>query len=559
MSTYGEGNPADNGVQFMNWLEKDTPQVFQSMSYATVGFGNSDYKYFNRVVDVLEEQLQRVGAKQLLPTLRLDAAQNDSREAYLDWKPQLFNVMKQLLALEECQTSSISKFAVRSLSSAEPEKYRLEGDAASTTKSTRPADDKPEYYDLPIKQAQCIAKYENQACVHFDLDLTQYRKLKYRTGDCLLIWPNNPPALVEQLLDICGLQPTRSDLLEITTNSSIEPETDSRKTIPSSTNTVEQLFTSKLDLSSRQLSRDIVSEFAAYAPAAEARERLTHLTRNKDTFAQIRQMNIVELLLHIDNSHKWAIPLPFLLTVLPQLKPRYYSISSSSAHQPRQASITVSIDEAAPGLSTGYLLAKSDAWQTHSQQNARNIEHPLSVRASLYHPPRNSQIPASQSTPLLLIGAGTGIAPLRAFVRERTLIHRLRKSSPLGKTMLFFGCRNEDSFLYRSELLEDQALLGGEEFLEIHSAYSRVHASEQNEGRVKYVQDSLRHHKESVVAMICGDIPAAVYICGSAKMARGVTGVLEDIVRAQNRWSSGEWEAWKEGRRKGGKWIEDAW
>merc|ERR1719428_1110208 len=99
--------------------------------------------------------------------------------------------------------------------------------------------------------------------------------------------------------------------------------------------------------------------------------------------------------------------------------------------------------------------------------------------------PSSFKMPKSASVPIVMVGAGTGLAPFRAFVREFRAENGVRR-----ETMLFFGCRKrEEDFIYRDELLE--ALTSNAPALgELITAFSRDQAEKV------YVQDKIRQSKD---------------------------------------------------------------
>ena len=51
--------------------------------------------------------------------------------------------------------------------------------------------------------------------------------------------------------------------------------------------------------------------------------------------------------------------------------------------------------------------------------------------------------------PIVMIAAGTGIAPFRGFIQERAA--QLVCGRDIGPTILYYGCRTEQDFLYSNE------------------------------------------------------------------------------------------------------------
>jgi cytochrome P450/NADPH-cytochrome P450 reductase len=124
----------------------------------------------------------------------------------------------------------------------------------------------------------------------------------------------------------------------------------------------------------------------------------------------------------------------------------------------------------------------------------------VAVRPSnlAFHPPE------SLATPLLMICAGTGIAPFRGFVQERAL--RAAAGGRVGRALLFFGCHHPDvDFLYREEL-EAWVRQG---VVEVRPAFSALG------GEVRYVQQRLWQDRADVAELFRRG--ALVFVCGDAQ------------------------------------------
>ncbi len=148
------------------------------------------------------------------------------------------------------------------------------------------------------------------------------------------------------------------------------------------------------------------------------------------------------------------------------MQPRYYSISSSSLVQKDKISITAIVESIerpnAPhvvkGVTTNYLLALKQKMDGASNPDPHGLEYAIdgprnkydrvSVPVHIRH--SNFKLPSDPSTPIIMVGPGTGVAPFRGFVQERAA--QAKSGEDVGKTMLFFGCRNKtDDFLYEKE------------------------------------------------------------------------------------------------------------
>ena len=217
-----------------------------------------------------------------------------------------------------------------------------------------------------------------------EVDLSQNPEIKYKTGDHLGVWPINPDVEVARLLEILGLW-GRKDI-PIST-SSLDPVTKLK--IPTPT-TTEALFRHYLEICS-PVSRETVLSVAQFAPTSAAKAFLTRFGTSKEAYADLlthSYVNIGRLLqLAAGEGVIWSVPLSYLIETLPAMAPRYYSISSSSIVQPRQAAITAVVSDQAlsedpvdrvHGLATNYLLAlKQSLHTTGPEPHPYGLTYPL--------------------------------------------------------------------------------------------------------------------------------------------------------------------------------------
>lgn len=196
--------------------------------------------------------------------------------------------------------------------------------------------------------------------------------------------------------------------------------------------------------------------------------------------------NIVECRYTImDVIEEYAVDLPFeeFVDMLIPLAPGQYSISSSplaSGHMD-VASVTYDV-HTAPALSGHGMFERVCSSYLDSRKPGDRLS--CFVRATNV----NFRLPASSKTPIMIFAAGSGIAPMRAFLQERSAIAEAG-SRKLGPALLFFGCRDvETDFLYKSSL-HDWEKLG---ILTVYPAHSRSLES----GKPRYVQEAIWEQRE---------------------------------------------------------------
>lgn len=578
LSTYGEGDPSDNAGPFWDWLTKLTDTgALSSLRYAAFGLGNTQYRYYNRVVDVVDAALQKAGAERLLGVGRADDAAGATEEDFLAWKDDLFSFFVRGLGMRQHEVRYEPQLSVVQDGSLDLADLHL-------GEPPRPAD-KGSGEVRPLKVRGCRELFSGtpRNCLHLDLDLTEHPQVTYKTGDHLAVWAMNPDEEVERLLTVLGLAGRRgAPLLVQALDKSV------RVPVPSPTS-IEAVLRHYLEICA-PISRDAVKALAQFAPTEGAKSFLAALSEDRASFARFtadKHLNLGRLLEMAaeqqdqpgsgGSSSTWAsLPLSFLIETLPKMQPRYYSISSSSVISPRHPTITALVSStplatsastssspaSIPGLATNYLLGLSHSLSPESTHLApahpAGLTYPLSGPGGalsggrVYAHVRRSRfkLPMQPSHPLVMVAAGTGVAPFRAFLAERARMLQIGKE--VGEMVLFFGCRRPaEDYIYREELEGFERELGGR--LRIVTAFSR------EEGQPKtYVQDRVRELGADVVRLVL-EGGASVYMCGRASMAREVGGVVGELVGKEKGWGQEQIKEWTERMKRSRTWQEDVW
>jgi sulfite reductase (NADPH) flavoprotein alpha-component len=194
------------------------------------------------------------------------------------------------------------------------------------------------------------------------------------------------------------------------------------------------------------------------------------------------------------------------VALLKKLPPRLYSISSSPKAHPGQVHLCVGIvrtefgGRARKGVCSTFL--------------ADRVGTGSAVPVFVHHN-KNFRPPADHSTPMIMVGPGTGIAPFRAFLEERRVI------GAKGKNWLFFGDQHAATdFLYRDEI---EAMLREGPLSRLDTAFSRDQAEKI------YVQQRMLENAREVFAWL--EEGAHFYVCGDAsRMAKDVDRALHQVI-----------------------------
>lgn len=213
----------------------------------------------------------------------------------------------------------------------------------------------------------------------------------------------------------------------------------------------------------------------------------------------------------------------FLMSRRPLLAPRLYSISSSLRAHPDEVHLTMSLVQFSTHLDpTG---PKKLGVCTSFFDRFPEEMVPCFVR-----PAPSFRLPEENSTPIILIGAGSGIAPFRSFWQEREVIANQSGIDSLGKCVLFFGCRSKSvDYLYEQEHSE---LLSRGILHKVFLALSR-------EGKKTYVQDEVYTQRSLIFDMLEFE-GAHLYVCGDAEMADGIRESLIKVYLSEASYDESE-------------------
>jgi cytochrome P450/NADPH-cytochrome P450 reductase len=243
----------------------------------------------------------------------------------------------------------------------------------------------------------------------------------------------------------------------------------------------------------------------------------------------------------LDRFPACRLPFEEYLDLLPPLRPRYYSISSSPVGDPGVCSITAGVLRAPARSGSGTFTGVASG---HLAQ--------LPVDGTVFVFVREPTIPfrppADPHVPMIMIGAGTGVAPFRGFLQERAA--QQAAGAPVAPSLLVFGCRSaETDLLYAGELAGYEEL----GLVRVENALSR------QPGRpCRYVQQALLDRADEVWALL--QRGAVVLVCGNAStIAPGVRASLAQVFRERTGTTDADAQAWLAGLRSADRFVEDIW
>ncbi|KAG8531367.1 uncharacterized protein KY384_002996 [Bacidia gigantensis] len=395
---------------------------------------------------------------------------------------------------------------------------------------------------------------------HFDLDVTDYPEeggdVDFVVGGAIGVQAPNSSELVNDIFDLLHIPNfVRDKQVVLKTTNGRWPTIWGDEKPRTLVATRRELLTWCSDMQSYPPTKPVLRLLAEYATEPNEKKILTYLVsaQGQAAFCDLRtgpHITIAQLLTAFPSSQP---PLSGLLSVLNTLMPRFYSLSqdpmlscrNDGTVRRRLIEIAVTVHETPnwrggprTGLGSGFLerIAKQIQEGEKNGVSAPDLDLRVPMFRGLMSNPLAKEFVSDG--PMLLIGAGVGIAPFRGFVQRR-----LKSANCANKVWVLQGVR--DSLLdelYRGEW-------GVEE-----EHVKKVVQSRRGEGR--YVQEEVRHQAD-LVWFVINSLDGRVYVCGSSKgMGEGVESALVDVAMDKGNLRREEavdyWGRKKEGGQKRG-------
>ncbi len=483
-STWGDGDPPDNAVNFWAKLSAETAPRLENLAFAVLGLGDKNYAEFCGASKKFDERLEKLGAKRLVPRGECDV---DYEAAARAWTEALWPAL--------AGESVISNTVISDQLAAAETKAATSNTASLITDPLIIAYSRQNPFPARLKTNRRLNTAGSQKDTrHFEIVL-EGSGLSYEAGDALGVVPTNCPALVEELL--AALCAKGDEPLEgVPGKNDSEPGT--RNPGPQSLH--EALLRTYI----------ITAPAPALVKDAATRAGNTELlalldpAKKADLDRWIFGRDVVDVLKACPDAK--FTPAEFVAH-LRKLQPRLYSISSSPKAHPGEVHLTVAAvrydahGRSKKGVCSCWLADRVALGETAV---------PVFVQVS-----HGFRLPSDLTKPVIMIGPGTGIAPFRAFLEER------RATAASGKNWLFFGDQQRaNDFLYEEELT---AWTKDGSLTRLDLAFSR------DQAKKIYVQTRMLEQAAELWSWL--EAGAHVYVCGDAKrMAKDVDAALHTVI-----------------------------
>jgi cytochrome P450/NADPH-cytochrome P450 reductase len=517
------GTPPDNAAAFCRWLPGAAGDAADGVVYTVFGCGNTEWAAtYQAVPTLLDDQLAVHGGRRARPRGEGNAA-GDFDAAYRDWHGGLWADLAGALGLPaEVGAATVPtgpRLAVTLTN-------RQVTNPVIVSYKARPA-------TVRINReliAGTNGAPSERSTRHIEIVLAG--EGGYRAGDHLGVLPRNGVDLIRRVIARFGLD--AGQYLTIIPNSGSHTHLPIDE--PAPLLGVLGCCVELQDLAGR----DDIATLARYTDdqaqravleslAGEDRYRDDVLTPNRSVLDLLEQLPAC------------ALPFAEFLDMLPPLRPRYYSISSSPLVSPDTCSITVGVLRGPARSGAGTFTGVGSGYLADLPEKATVFTF-LRSPSIAFRPPDNPHIP------MIMIGAGTGIGPFRGFLQERAALRD--RGAPVGRSLLFFGCRNREIDLLYSDELHAYQQAG---LVRVENAFSRA-----TDTPCRYVQDAMLDCADEVWHLLERD--AAVFVCGNAStIAPGVRTALTRIFRDRTGTGEAAAQAWLTGLRTVDRFVEDIW
>lgn len=420
-------------------------------------------------------------------------------------------------------------------------------------------------YSAPLWHAKELTKPgAEKRTFHFDLDVSDYPTeggdVDFVVGGAIGVCAPNHPEVVEKVFDALAVPRYLRDqpVLMKTTKGrwpTIWGEDQAREIVT----TRRDLLTWCADLQSYAPTKQIFRLLAEHADDTHERKILNYLSsaQGQGAICDIRTgpyVTVLQLLLAFPSARP---PLDHLLSILQQLMPRFYSLSQDpqismwrdGSYCRKLVEVAVTVHESVDftgtkrtGVGSGFLerMAKQviEAEQAGIDPASLNLRIPI-FRGLMANPLAREFV---ADGPMLLIGAGVGIAPFRGFVHRR-----LKSANCANKVWVIQGVRDS---------LVDELYSGD---WGVHEKKVKNVVQSRNSGRSRYVQDEVKHQAD-LVWFVINALDGRVFVCGSSKgMGEGVYKALVEVAMEKGGLNDEAAKAFWEEKQKAGQYIAETW
>lgn len=456
-STHGEGDPPDNAIGFHEYLYSKRAPKLDHIKFSVLALGDTSYEFFCKTGIDFDEQLAKLGAERIVSRVDCDLDYEELADQWVE------NV-----------TGKLSESTSQVLSQIETKPIGVNDHAIYSKKNPFQAE--------VLANINLNGRGSNKETYHVELSI-EGSGLTYEPGDSIGIVPENDQTFVDSLISSLGF------------------EEEAKVKLQGEELSLKEALQTKLEIT--VLSKPLLQKIVPFTDNEQLANILAHADLLKDYVYGRDLLDVVEQF----GPFTWTAQ--NFIELLRRIPVRLYSIASSQKANEEEVHLTI-----------GKVLYEQDG-RVRLGVCSGQIAERLAVGEKLpiyVHKNSNFRLPNDNHTPIIMIGAGTGIAPYRSFIEDRA------EAGIEGKSWLFFGDQHfVTDFLYQTEW---QGWLKEGALTNLTVAFSR-----DTEHKV-YVQHRLQENAKEVYEWL--EQGAIIYVCGDEKnMAADVDKMLHTIIAEQ--------------------------
>lgn len=495
------GQPTDDAVEFAQWLDRAEPGAAAGVTYAVLGVGDRNWwATYQHVPAFLDRRLAELGGTRLVARGEADASGD------LAGSVSVF--------AEQLRTALLERSGAPASAGSAPDTHAY----AVTEVTGDPLDalaERHELAEMTVTETRGLTDPAHPRVKRF-VRVALPPGTSYRTADHLAVLPTNDAGLVERAAKVLGADPDA--VLSITPRRTCRDGLAVDHPL-----TVRELFTRHVELQDRPNAQQL-STLAPLNPCPPEQKSLQALAEQPDD----------RTLLDVIEDHpalREALSWPALLDLLPPIRPRHYSISSSPAVDPSHADLMVSLLEepsdrgAFRGAASGFL-------------NSVQPGDPVLARVQ----PCREVFRVQHDVPVILVAAGTGLAPFRGAIADRVAQH-----ADLPPALCYFGCDAPNADFLHADELRAAERAGA---VSLRPAFSEAPVQGH-----RFVQDRIAAETDEVWELL--EAGAKVHVCGDGR--RMAPGVRDAFRHLHDQHRTGDAEAWLQELITTGRYVEDVY
>lgn len=484
IATCGEGQIPTNAQILYEELGRAEPGCMSGVNFSIFALGDRAYRHFCSAGHDFDTKLKELGATRVLGMGIGDDKDEDKFETgFSEWLPTW---------VQEVDAPPDPK---ENDPPAPLFKLKL-ADARDALENLSPP---PRTKKLQVGFNKRISPKDYEYSIRHIKVLDPDSQLPYLLGDALSVNWTNDDVRVRAFLDEYGLNAEESYSATPLEGVSAGVKADRLE----GTFTVTALFTQLLDIFGRP-SKNFLKELSKVAPQTADGKRLKHLVseEGKEEFTREiagESLTFADVLLKFRDAKP---DLNQLITMLPVMKPRLYTIASSTRNSPGAIELTVITNTWESNSGEEKVGSCTDFFERIETESDANKEVWIDCSIS----PGSFEF-GEPEVPMVMTGTGTGVAPFLAFAKERDWFVNKYGPERAGEMWLFFGCRNKGSDYILGDELEE---------LEKKGILTHLRPAFSRDGPKKvYIQDRIKSEAEGVYNALVTK-KGYLYLCGQA-------------------------------------------